>query len=73
MIRLIRPKYFTPIYGDTYFRSLHAETAMQEGMKSENILLLENGNIIDFTPEQRVFRSKIKVPLQDIIIDGNGI
>jgi hypothetical protein len=38
-------------------------------MKAENILSLDNGDIIDFTPEQRVFRSKIKVPLQDIIID----
>jgi len=73
MIRLVRPKYFTPIYGDMYFRSLHAQTAMEEGIKKENILLLENGNIIDFTPEGRVFRSKIKVPLQEIIIDGNGM
>jgi mRNA degradation ribonuclease J1/J2 len=52
-----------------YFRTLHAETAMGEGIKEENIISLENGNIIDFTPEERVFRSKIKVPLQDIIID----
>ena len=73
MISLVRPKYFTPIYGDTYFRELHAETAMEEGIPKENILSLENGNIVDFTPEGRVFRSKIKVPLQDIIIDGNGM
>ena len=73
MIRLVRPKYFTPIYGDMYFRNLHAQTAIEEGIEKENILLLENGNIIDFTPEGRVFRSKIKVPLQEIIIDGNGM
>jgi len=73
IINLVRPKYFTPIYGDTYFRELHAETAMEEGIPKENILSLENGNIVDFTPEGRVFRSKIKVPLQDIIIDGNGM
>jgi len=46
---------------------------MEEGIPKENILSLENGNIVDFTPEGRVFRSKIKVPLQDIIIDGNGM
>jgi len=73
IINLVRPKYFTPIYGDTYFRELHAQTAMEEGIKAENILSLDNGNIVDFTPEGRVFRSKIKVPLQDIIIDGNGM
>jgi mRNA degradation ribonuclease J1/J2 len=30
MINLVRPKYFTPIYGDTYFRELHSQTAMEE-------------------------------------------
>jgi len=73
IITYTKPKFFTPIYGDMYFRSLHAKTAMEEGIKEENILLLNNGDIIDFTPDQRVFRSKIKVPLQNIIIDGNGM
>ena len=56
-----------------YFRDVHAQTAMSAWIKKEDILLLWNGNIIDFTPEGRVFRSKIKVPLQEIIIDGNGM
>ena len=73
MINLVRPKYFSPIFWDLYFRTLHSKTAMEEGIKEENILSLENGNIVDFTPEGRVFRSKIKVPLQEIIIDGNGM
>jgi len=73
MINYVKAKYFTPIYGDMYFRNLHAKTAMEEGVKEENILLLNNGDIIDFTPDNRVFRSKIKVPLQEIIIDGNGM
>ena len=73
ILNLVKPKYFAPIYGDMYFRDVHAQTAMWTWMKKEDILLLWNGNIIDFTPEGRVFRSKIKVPLQDIIIDGNGM
>lgn len=43
------------------------------GHKEDDILFLENGNIIDFAPNGTVFRSKIKVPIQEIIIDGNGI
>jgi mRNA degradation ribonuclease J1/J2 len=42
-------------------------------MKEENILLLDNGNIVDFGPDQKVFKSKLKAPIQDIIIDGHGI
>lgn len=73
ILELTRPKYFTPIYGDNYYRSVHAKTAEGEGIKKENILLMDNGNIVDFTPEWNVFRSKIKVPLQEIIIDGNSM
>jgi ribonuclease J len=72
-VRLFKPKYFMPIYGDLYFRTRHAETAMSCGIKESNVLLLDNGNIIDFAPNGSVFRSKIKVPLQEYIVDGNGM
>ncbi len=73
IIELVRPKYFTPVYWDIYFRSLHAKTAQSMWIKKDKVLLLDNGNIIDFAPNENVFRSKIKVPLQDIVIDGNGM
>lgn len=73
MLNLVQPKYFLPIYGDLYFRHVHKNTAMSMGMKEEDILLLDNGQIVDFGPDEKVFRSKIKAPIQDIIIDGHGI
>jgi ribonuclease J len=73
LLNLVKPRYFMPVYGDLYFRHKHKLTAMEVGMKEENILLLDNGNIVDFAPDWSVFRSKIKVPIQDIIIDGVGI
>ena len=72
-VRLFRPKYFMPIYGDLFFRTRHAETAMQAWVKESNILLLDNGNIVDFAPNGSVFKSKIKVPIQDYVIDGTGM
>lgn len=73
MLNLVRPKYFLPIYWDLYFRHVHKETAMSIWMKEENVLLLDNWNIIDFGPDEKVFKSKIKVPIQDILIDWHGI
>lgn len=73
MLNLVQPKYFLPIYWDLYFRHVHKLTAMSMWMKEENILLLDNGNIVDFGPDQKVFKSKLKAPIQDIIIDGHGI
>lgn len=73
MLNLVTPKYFIPIYWDLYFRNTHKNTAMSIWMKEENILLLDNWQIVDFWPDQKVFKSKIKVPIQDIIIDWHGI
>ncbi len=72
-LRLFAPKYFMPIYGDLYFRTRHAETAMSVWVKESNILLLDNGNIVDFAPNGSVFRSKIKVPIMEYVIDWNGM
>ena len=73
MLNLTQPKYFLPVYWDLYFRHVHKTTAMSMWMKEDDVLLLDNWNIVDFSPEQKVFKSKIKVPIQDLLIDGNGI
>ena len=74
MINLVKAKYFMPVFWDLYFRTLHKNTAMTIWYKDQDILMLENGNIVDFAPENwNVFKSKIKVPIQEIVIDGNGM
>ena len=73
MINLVKPRYFMPVYWDLYFRTLHKNTAISTWFKEENILMLENWNMVDFAPNTTVFRSKIKAPLQEIIVDGHGI
>jgi mRNA degradation ribonuclease J1/J2 len=63
-----------PIFGDLYFRTVHANTAIDEGFKEENILMLDNGNIVDFAPNNgNVFKSRIKAPIQELVIDGHGM
>lgn len=70
-LNLVKPKYFMPIYGDLYFRTAHSKTAESIGFKKDNILLLDNGQIVDFAPNNwNVFKSRIKAPIQQIIIDG---
>lgn len=74
MLKLVNAKYFMPIFWDLYFRSLHKNTALSIWMKEENVLMLDNWNIIDFAPNNwNVFKSKIKVPIQEIIIDWHGM
>ncbi len=73
MLNLVNPKFFMPIFWDLYFRTLHKNTAVSIWFNEENVLLQENWSIIDLAPNQTVFKSRIKMPIQDIIIDGNGI
>lgn len=73
MIQLIKPKYFMPVFGDLYFRTVHKDTALTVGMKEEDCVLIDNGVIVDFAPNGNIFRSRIKAPIQEIIIDGNGM
>jgi mRNA degradation ribonuclease J1/J2 len=42
-------------------------------MKEEDCVLIDNGVIVDFAPNGNIFRSRIKAPIQEIIIDGNGM
>jgi mRNA degradation ribonuclease J1/J2 len=42
MLNLVKPRYFMPIYGDLYFRTVHKNTALSIGFKEDNILLLDN-------------------------------
>lgn len=74
MLQLVKPKYFMPIFWDLYFRTLHKNTAMDTGFKEDNILMLDNGNMVDFAPNNwNVFKSRIKAPIQELVIDGYGM
>jgi len=72
MLGLVNPKYFMPVYWDLYYRTVHKNLAISTWFNKENIILLENGHIIDFAPKwTSLFKSRIKVPIQNIIIDSN--
>jgi len=72
MLWLVNPKYFMPIYWDLYYRTVHKNTAVWTWFNKENVIMLENWHIIDFAPKwSSIFKSRIKVPIQDIIIDSN--
>jgi len=69
MLNLVKPRYFMPIYWDLYFRTVHKNSALSTWFKEDNVLLLDNWNMVDFAPNWSVFRSKIKAPVQQIIVD----
>ncbi|MBU0766901.1 ribonuclease J [Patescibacteria group bacterium] len=72
MHRLVRAKHIIPEHGEPYMRAAHAALAKQMGYPDNRIHQLTNGEILEFDAKGNARRSKQKLTLQDVIIDGYG-
>ena len=71
MINMTKPRYFIPIHGEYRHLILHARLAEQVGISKENVLLAENGQIIEF--DENGGRVQDSVSTGRVLIDGKGI
>ena len=71
MINLVKPEYFVPVHGEYRHLVLHARLAEQQGIRKENILLVENGQSMEF--DKMGGRIGDRVPTGRVLIDGKGI
>jgi ribonuclease J len=68
MLRLAKPKFFLPVHGEFNHITKHKETAMECGIPSKNILLMEDGDQIEVCTE---YIKKVKsVKTGKIFIDN---
>lgn len=51
MIGLVRPKYLIPVHGEYLHMDRHRDIAVSTGMDREHVLVLENGDVVEFTQE----------------------
>ena len=72
MIRIMTPKFFLPVYGHYSMLVRHAEIAEETGILRENIVVAENGQVINLN-QKRIFVEKEKVPSSYVMVDGLGI
>ena len=75
MINLTRPKYFIPIHGEYRHLILHSRLAEQVGISKENILLAENGQIIEFNEnggriQDRVVTGRVLIDAKELEMLG---
>lgn len=61
MLQLVKPKYFIPIHGEYRQLFRHAALAHQLGVVSEEILLIEDGQPIEFTETGAYRREPLSV------------
>jgi ribonuclease J len=73
MINLIRPKYLIPIHGNFYMLKLHGELGVSVGLDPKNILIGENGKVIEFDYRGNGKVTEERVPTEQIMVDGLGV
>ena len=71
MLTLMKPKYFIPIHGE--YRMLHHHRLLAEavGVESENIFVINNGDIVDIKNETA--RQTRSIQSGQVFVDGLGI
>jgi len=72
MIKIMRPKFFLPTHGQYSMLVSHGEIAESLGMPEKNIVVAENGQIINLS-QKRILIEKERVPSNYIMVDGLGI
>jgi len=68
------PKFFIPIHGNHYRLVLHKELAMELGMSEENVIVPDNGSIIEISADgKKIEKRKEKAPSGLMIVDGSSV
>ncbi len=72
MIKIMRPKFFLPIHGQYSMLVAHSEIAKEVGIPEKNIIVAENGQIINLN-QKMISIEKTMVPSNYVMVDGLGI
>ncbi|OGG41779.1 hypothetical protein A2837_01015 [Candidatus Kaiserbacteria bacterium RIFCSPHIGHO2_01_FULL_46_22] len=65
----IRPKFLIPVHGHHYHLKSHMYTAIENGFPRENIVVPDNGFLIDFKNGEMTVQ-KAKAPTELVMVDG---
>ena len=71
MIKLLNPKYYIPVKGEYRYMVNNANLAKKLKMPDENIILKQNGEVINFV-DGKLEDKKEDIKVNDILIDGTS-
>ncbi len=72
MIDLLKPKYYIPVKGEYRYMVGNANIASELNMPKENILLKQNGDVIEIKNGKLKEDCFDHIKVNDILIDGNS-
>lgn len=72
MTNLLKPKYIIPVIGEYRHLHAHARVAEQMGYDAENIILLDNGMVVEFAQGDLVNITN-EISIDQILVDGLSV
>lgn len=71
LLNLVKPKFFVPVHGELRQLHQHAALAREVGIPAENVAVVENGTVIEFTEDSMTIGER--VPGGYVYVDGTGV
>ena len=68
LIQAVRPRFSVPLHGEYRMMVLYKDLAIAEGIPAENVLLADNGDILEFTTTTA--KKAGTVPAGSVLVDG---
>ena len=68
---LVKPKFFMPVHGELHHLFAHAKLAEELGMNRENIIVGENGAVIELTRDSGKITGHVNAGV--VMVDGLGV
>ena len=69
ILALVKPKFFIPVHGEYRMLMKHAELGRIMGVQPKNILIAENGRVIELT--KKSIRAEENVQSGAVLVDGS--
>lgn len=71
MMSLVKPKYFIPVHGEQKHLRKHAGLAATMGIAPENIIIADNGKVVEITDEKIRLAGEVQSGM--VFVDGSGV
>jgi len=70
ILALVKPKYFIPVHGEYRMLVKHAQLGVEMGVQPKNILVGENGSVIEITKKSMSFGDPVTAGA--VLMDSSG-
>jgi ribonuclease J len=71
LLNMVRPKHFLPIHGELRMLKQHGALAMELGIPKENVVVVENGQIVELSGGK--IKLGDRIPGGYVFVDGQSI